>query len=163
MNPAQLHLLVNHAPLYFVFFGALFLVGAILRDSHEIRMAALGLLLAAGVLGVAAAWTGDEAEDAVETLPGVTKALIHEHEEAADFARGALVLVGAGALALGVAEARRARAKAAQAKAKPKWLKPAQWALVAGALFALSVVMRTAHLGGLIRHTEIRASESSSH
>jgi glucan phosphoethanolaminetransferase (alkaline phosphatase superfamily) len=89
-------------------------------------------------------FTGEGAEEAVEHAPGVSEGVIERHEEAA---RLALISIGVGG---GFALAA---------------LLSLKWLLVARVLKPLVLVLtitsgglmaQTAHLGGQIRHTEIR-------
>lgn len=145
MNGAHLHLVLNHLPVIGTLF-ALGLLGSavVLRKSHLVR-AGLWSVLTAALLAIPAYVTGEPAEDVTERLPGVTEALIERHEEAASYALG--ILLAAGAVAgVAVYLFRGSR--------------PVRNGLVIGVL-ALTVVAagtmaRTASLGGVIRHTEIR-------
>lgn len=49
-------------------------------------MAAYTVLIISGIGGIITFLTGEEAEEAVEHLPGVSHDLIHEHEEAGELA-----------------------------------------------------------------------------
>jgi hypothetical protein len=79
----------------------------------------------------------------------VTRAYIHEHEEAAEFAFTIAEIVGAVALVGLVLRLRR--------KVLPVWFR---WGMLILALFVSVIMLRTANLGGQIRHTEIRGADS---
>lgn len=145
MNGAQLHLLVNHAPVLGVAFAAVLTAAGVIRGSDELKKAGLWAFVLAGLAALPAYYSGEGAEEIVEGLPGVTKALIHEHEEAAEKAlAGALVLAGAALAAL----AHAFKTKALSSKAAP--------AALALALPVLVLLAYAAHLGGLVRHSELR-------
>jgi uncharacterized membrane protein len=145
MNGAHLHLLLNHLPVVGTVF-ALGLLGSamVLRKSHLVR-AGLWSVLVAALLAIPAYMTGEPAEDVAERLPGVTKGLIEEHEEAAGYALGILLAAGVAA-GVGIVLFRGQR--------------PIKSGLVVGVLaltvIAAGTMARTANLGGAIRHTEIR-------
>jgi uncharacterized membrane protein len=145
MNAAHLHLALNHVPVVGIWFALLVLVLALLRASEELKRAALILFAAVGLASVPAYFSGQEAEEIVEHLPGVEHDRIEEHEESG---RWAAILGGALAL-LAAALLWRFRAP----HPLPGWAVgvPLLLALIVGAVMA-----RTATLGGEIRHEEIR-------
>lgn len=145
MNGAHLHLLVNHIPLFAVAFGTVALIWSMVRKSHEMKWAAVGLFLIAGASVLIASETGESAEDIAEKLPGVTEALIHNHEDAAEWAERWVVMLALMAVAIVVSE-----------KFKKSWAKKIHYATLVVALFANTTLARTAFLGGQVRHTEIR-------
>lgn len=56
-------------------------------------MAAYTVLIISGIGGIITFLTGEEAEEAVEHLPGVSHDLIHEHEEAGELAYIVIIAV----------------------------------------------------------------------
>ncbi len=144
MNGAQAHLLLNHVPVLAVPFSALLLsAGAALR-SDELKKAGLAGFVLSALSVLPAYFSGEGAEHVVESLPGVTEALIHAHEEAAEAA-----LAGAAALGvLGLAALWHA-ARAGRVRRRA-WVP-----LLLAAAVASGLLARAAHLGGLIRHTEL--------
>src|ERR1035437_7890852 len=86
MNGAHLHLLVNHIPLFGVAFGAIALIWAAARRFDEMRWGAVALFILAGICGWITVESGESAEKLAEHLPGVTKALIENHSDAAELA-----------------------------------------------------------------------------
>lgn len=146
MNGAHLHLIVNHIPLFTSVFGLIALLWSMVRRSSELRSAAIALFVLGGVSAWIANATGEGAEEVVEHLSGVTRPLIHEHEEAAE--AGLIVCGILAALAVALAVLRK--------KAKPKVLKILQGVMLVLALMASTAMARVSFLGGQIRHTEIR-------
>jgi uncharacterized membrane protein len=145
MNGAHLHLLLNHLPVIGTIFGLLLLLFALLRKSEEVKRVALGVFVFAALAAVPTYLTGEPAEEVAEHLPGVAKALIESHEEAALFALIAAGLTGLVSLG-GLFLSRRA-------DKLPQWMVIAPLAL---ALITSGLMGWTANLGGQIRHTEIR-------
>jgi len=145
MDATHFHLVVNHVPILGTVFAlVLGLAGAALRKPDLLRAALIGFVVV-GAASLAATKSGEEAEDTVEGLPGVTEQVIHAHEEAAEVANyGAIALAVVALVALAFA-----------------WSSPLPvWATAAVLLVALGVsglMVRAGNLGGEIRHTEIRA------
>ena len=146
MNAAQIHLALTHLPVVTALLAAATLaIGAVARNAATRRFG-LALLVVAGLTAIPTQMSGEGAEEVVEHRPGVSEALIERHEDAAGVAL-ALTVLG-GAIAAGTLLAGRlGRQRAAQA------------------LFATALAMSladtaalawVAHLGGEIRHDEIR-------
>jgi hypothetical protein len=147
MNPAHLHLLVNHLPIFGTLFALLLSGGALLLSPFRrgLFLGAVVLAVIGGIGGFVAENTGEGAEELVEDLPGVTETLIHAHEEAAETAAilgGLAAAVGIGLMVVG---GRREQV--------PAWA-PAGLALVS--LMATGAMGYAGSTGGVIRHTEIR-------
>ncbi len=147
MDPVHLHLLVNHLPIVGTILALPILGLALLGKSGPgaFHSAVLLLVISAGGAVVANS-TGEGAEDGVESLPGVSDALIEEHEERAEVALALSIAAGVGALGLlGFSAIRR---------------RPPGRALL-GLLTALTIAAAaamawTGNSGGVIRHTELR-------
>lgn len=144
MSAVHFHLVFTHGLVALVVIGALVLAWSLLRRNHEVRMTGLGLLLLAGLLAIPVYLTGEPAEEVAEGLQ-ISHDIIHEHEEAAELTFIGLEILGAAALAALLIGARRKSVGTG----------------VAGGVLLLSLVVgglivRTANLGGEVRHTEIR-------
>ena len=146
MNTTHLHLILNHIPVLGAAGGLGLLAFALWRHSEAIKRTALGILIIAALFAIPVFLTGEPAEDGVKGLPGVSKLLIEQHEEAASVALGGALVIGALAL-LGLIWFRGPR------------LIPAWFSLVTlmGALIVSGLMGWTASLGGQVRHTEIRS------
>lgn len=146
INGAQLHLAVNHLPVVGVLIGFLvLLVGTILKN-EVVKKTALAVLVFAAITVAPAYLSGEGAEELVEDKPGVSEALIHDHEESAELSLVFTALSG-GVAALALFLGRKRNGELAK--------KTAVGALgLSGVTFAL--LANTAHLGGMIRHEEIR-------
>ncbi|HEU6452672.1 MAG TPA: hypothetical protein VFT57_14730 [Gemmatimonadaceae bacterium] len=148
MNGVHLHLLLNHLPVIGSLFAILMLVWALIRKNTEIARAALGLFVIAAITGLAAYFTGEPAEDAAESIAGVSRQAIHSHEESAELAT--VLLSGYGIFALGALFYLRKRAAAFPRKLL-------SLALVL-ALVPAGAMAWTANQGGKIRHPEITSA-----
>ena len=145
MTAAHIHLALNHVPVVGIWFGILALLLALRRGSGELKRFALVVFAVVGLASVPAYFSGQEAEEIVETLPGVEHDRIEEHEES-----GRIAAIAAGVLGLlAVALLWSFRSP----RSLPGW--------AVGTTLVLSLVVaaalaRTALLGGEIRHEEIR-------
>ena len=150
MNATHLHLILNHIPVLGTAFGLALLIFARWRKSEELKKAALGTFLITALLAVPVYLTGEPAEDVVKPLPGVSKAILEQHEQAATVAFTGIVVLGVGALT-GLILFRGS-------KIVPNWFGSVMLvaSLIVGGLMAW-----TANLGGQVRHTEIRFGASS--
>lgn len=100
MNPAHLHIILNHIPVIGVPFGAVLLMYGYVRRSTEIKRASLLVFVFMALITIPTFLSGKAAEDMVEHLPGVTESTIESHEEAATIALIATAMLGVLALAL---------------------------------------------------------------
>ena len=143
-SQTHLHLMINHLPVFGSIIAVVLLGWALVAHSRELTRAGLILAIVCGIGGFAAKETGEGAEDQLETLPWYSRDLVHEHEEAADFAFITLALAGAAAVVTLV---------------RMRGGRPAR--LETGITLALLVIgfaatARTALEGGKIRHEELR-------
>ena len=150
MNPAHLHIILNHIPVIGIPFGLALLFWGFLRKSNEVKRAGLLVFVAIALVTIPTFLTGKAAEDMVEHLPGVSENLIENHERAATIALIATSVLGGLALL--------------------RLLIPLRFVAVGAPMSILVFVFslgvagwlgRTAHLGGQIRHSEIRGSSTS--
>ena len=145
---AHLHLITNHAPLMgFFFAGIVLLYGFLRKNAPTISAAYLALFIAA-IGGVIAYFTGDPAEDAVKGIVGVATGAIHEHEEAAGFAIFFIGIVGLLSIQ-----------GFFWARSENKNLRKLTLGILLLVAFSLTVLARTAYLGGKIRHTEFYTNQ----
>jgi hypothetical protein len=145
MNAAQIHLLLNHAPLLGSLIATVILAWGLFRKNEEIIRVSLYIFVGSALAALPVYFSGEGAEEAVEHLPGVVESLIEDHEHLAKVAIVMMEALGVGALA-GIITSFRITSL-------PRLL---GFALLIGGLFNGGVMAQTAHLGGLIRHTEIR-------
>ncbi len=147
MNLIHLHLMLNHIPVLGTIFGLGLLVFGLWRKSVELKKTALGVFVIIALLTVPVYLTGDPAKDGVKLLPGISRPIIKQHENAAAIAFIGVVVLGVAALA-GLLLFRRG-------KITPAWFTTL---MLAAALIVSGLMAWTANVGGQIRHTEIRSS-----
>jgi hypothetical protein len=143
MNPAQIHLMFNHIPLFGAAVASLLLAYALARRHAAYQRLAYVILVAAALATPIVFFSGHETEEKVEHLIGVAESRIHAHEEAGEAAAIGMVILGvlsAAQLVLG------AMPNAA------KWRGRGAFVVLLGAVLAWAWIGWTAHLGGLIRH-----------
>ena len=144
MNSVQMHLALTHVPVILSFVGLVMLIVAFFIKNPILTKTSYILLLVAGVAAIPVFFSGEGTEEAIENLPGVSEAVIESHEEVAKLAM--ISIAAAGLLALTALFSFRWRSASQIFKVAVLLL-----AIVSGGLMA-----QTAHLGGQIRHTEIR-------
>lgn len=149
MNGAHLHLALIHFPIAGVFLLIPLLAWAIYRKSEDVTRAALGFAVLVALAGVPAYLAGEEAEEVIEDMAGVSEHQIEEHEEAA--LPGFIVLEIMGAASLGSLLFFRGERK------RPGWLIAA---LLVLACAGAGLLGYAGNLGGQIRHPEVRSSDS---
>lgn len=145
MNLAHVHLILNHIAVVGVVIGLFLLALAILKRSTELKKVSLGVLVVMALMAIPTYMTGEPAEEIVEHLPGVSGAIIEQHEEAALIAVIAIGVLGAFALG-GLLLFRRSHTI-------PNWFTVTALIL---ALVASGLMGWTANLGGQIHHPEAR-------
>jgi len=147
MNFVDLHLMFNHVPVFGVLFGLMIgLVGVFARSKGVTRVG-LGALVLSALVAIPVYLTGDSAEEIVEGLPGVTEGFIGQHESAATVSLILVCVSGVFALAT-LVFGRSLTSKV------PGYLMAAT--MVVTVLTGASMI-KTANLGGQVRHTEIRS------
>ena len=149
MDATHLHLLLNHFPIVGTLLGVGVMLYGYIVGSEQVKKAALWLWAAMALVAIPVFLTGEPAEESVEELAGVSEALIHEHEEAAELAiwlMEALGLLSILSLVL--------------SKVKPNSARAAYLVSTLLSLAVFGAMARTGYLGGQIRHSEIRSGQA---
>ncbi len=146
MNAVHMHLILNHIPVMGTLFGIIFLLLALAGRNKAIIKASLWILVFVAILTIPAYFTGGSAEEMVENLPGISEDIIHEHEESAEKAFIA-------ALILGLLAAVRLLRYRTRSRVSGMFLATLTlFAIITGVLMASA-----ANEGGNIRHPEIQS------
>lgn len=144
MNSVQMHLALTHVPVILSLAGLGMLIVALIMKNTTLTKASYVVILIAGIATLPVFFSGEGSEEAVENLPGVSEAMIGQHEAVALWAM--IAIAAAGLVAL-------------MALFSFKWMAPARIFKVLVLVLAITscgLMAQTAHLGGQIRHTEIR-------
>lgn len=149
MNGAHLHLLFNHFPIILPITGIMVMIAGYFLKSETVRATALGLFVFGALMAIPSMSTGEGAEEIAEKIPGITREIIHHHEEMAEkfaflsYFLGLLSLFGLWSL----------------------WKKNKYLNIICGIAFVVALAnvylaKQTGTSGGEIRHTEIRSGAS---
>jgi len=149
MNAAQIHLALNHAPLFLSLIGGLLLIVGMIKKNETVKIISLYMLVAAAVFTAPVYLTGEGTEELVENMAGVNEAAIEEHEEMAKLSLIIIIVSGVVAL-LGLLT-----------RKKESLSKIILGGAVLLSLASFGTMAQTAHLGGLIRHSEIQTGAVS--
>jgi hypothetical protein len=146
MNAVQIHLMLNHIPVLAPLLAAVLVAIGMTFRSQPILRVALVLLMFGALMAIPVYLTGDPVEHVVEGLPGVREPGIEQHEAAALWS---MILLGALGLtaAVGMTTYR--------SRPLPRGL---AGVVLVGSLVVAGHMAWTAHLGGQIRHTELRGA-----
>jgi hypothetical protein len=150
MDLTHIHLLLNHFPVIGdIIGGGLFLLSLIAK-SNDLKRASLAVLLGISLIAIPTYISGNGAQEAIKSLPGLSKPMIQTHEAAALVSLAFMELTGVFAW-LALWQFRRlARV--------PNWNLAVILVLT---LVSIGFVARASNLGGEIRHAEIRASQGT--
>jgi uncharacterized membrane protein len=146
MNPAQLHIAINHFPVILSITGAFVLLYGLVRNNVPVRNTGLVIIFLAALLTVPTYLFGQAAEEMVEDLPGVNHDDIEMHENSAIITFSLLAVAGIAALISLLFRNRHSTAKNLSI-----------FTLII-TLVAFGSSAFTAHLGGQIRHPELKES-----
>lgn len=143
MEPVHIHLVVTHFPIIASFLGALVLVWGMIYKSRPTQTIAHIILVASAIGAAVANFTGEAAEEVAEKIPGITHQIIHQHEEAAEFAFILQLVMGALALIT-----------LFMAWRKSAFTRMLTIGTLLVGLAAFVCVARAGYYGGMIRHPE---------
>ncbi len=146
MNDAHLHLIIAHLPIVGIPICAIALGVGLVRNNPDLKMIGRIGLLIFSLSGIAVFLTGEGAEEIVEHLSGVAEHDVEVHEEAAE-----KVIIGLYALA-GLSLVSLVF-KGSLQKIQPL--------ILLLSLVVSGMLVWTANLGGVIRHTEIKLHGAS--
>ncbi len=144
MNSVQLHLALTHVPVILSLAGLIMLIVAFIIKNTTLTKTSYILILIAGIAAIPVFFSGEGTEEAIENLPGVSEAGIERHEGVAKAAMVSIAAAGLMALA---------------ALFSFKWQVAPRILKIVVLVFGIAsggLMAQTAHLGGQIRHTEIR-------
>lgn len=147
MTAAHLHLLVNHAPLWGTFIGAMLLLASLWRPAPAWKDAGLWTLALTGVATFFVYMTGDPAAETLGPVDAATQQAVEAHRDASRFAFGGLTALTAASLAAALLPPRDERGHI-----------PGRYvvAVLVVALACFAILGWVGHQGGLIQHVRLR-------
>ncbi len=144
MNWPYFHLLINHFPIVGISLAVLYWVVALVRKGRELQTVGMWLIVLLAVMTIPTFISGDEAAEALSSLPMVSPEQVEAHHEAAEWSLILMEVLGVWSLAGWVLFRKKATYPA--------------WFLYITLLLAIVVggaMARTGNLGGKIMHLEI--------
>lgn len=150
MNPTHLHLLLNHVPILGSAFGILLLIYGLFSRNRYITSSALITLVISAVFTIPVFLTGEQAEESVENIAGVSKNLIENHEEGGEIAMWLMQALGILSFAAWLLNCRE----------NPLGKTITLCTLIL-ALITFGFIAKVGNDGGKIRHTEISNSSQT--
>jgi uncharacterized protein (DUF983 family) len=153
MNWVYLHLMTNHIPVILTGLGTLAVIVALVTKRRVVWLYALATLTLSGLSVYPVFLFGGQAGDIVEQHDKTLEKKVDEHDAAASFALASVLIAGA------IAAYGWYRLTRPNALFLPVWYRVV---VLLVALWAMSVVVRTALLGGEIRHLQWEISVTSS-
>lgn len=138
----ELHLALNHFPLYGLLFSLILLGSGILKKKSDIIRMGLYLNIIVAIITPLVYISGESAEEIVEKIPDVKKSLIDRHEDIAIYAL--LLTELTGLLSLIHIISRKGISNGFFIKL-----------IVISTLMASTLIGFTSRMGGEIRHTEL--------
>ena len=143
MNSTHIHLLLNHFPIIGTLIGSAILLYSIIKNQNTGKLTGSFIILIMAIIAIPVLLTGEPAEESVEHLSGISKTLIHDHEEASEKAFWLMEVTGIlSFLAILLLKIKSALAS------KAFWI---CFAFSAATFFAMAWA---GNLGGKIRHPE---------
>jgi uncharacterized membrane protein len=147
MSLAQLHLLINHLPVFGAFLGMIVLAHGMWTKNGQTKIAAYNLFILSAIGACIAYFTGEPAEEVVENIAGITESAIEQHEDFAIFALISFILLGVVSV-FGLLITLK----------QSIFMRPVAVVILLISLVSFVLVARTGYLGGQIRHTEMNTS-----
>jgi uncharacterized membrane protein len=151
MNPADIHLLLNHLPVIGFGIGLALFVVSLVSNQSELRRVGLVIFFLAAALTIVTYVSGNDARESLKKTPGVSGALMEAHESAALVAFVFMEITGFFSwIGLWI------------------WRRPSRFArlnvgiVLILATMTLVLMSRAAYFGGAIRHPETEAAATIS-
>ena len=151
MNPAQVHLALNHFPIIGLLIVLIFYSYGLFSKSDAIQRISLVIMIFLALVSLPVYFSGEGAEEIVEEVSSVSHDLIHEHEEAGETAF--MIMEALGLLSL-----------VALILMQRKKLTPVvRYLVLMVGLVALLMMGRAGSLGGEIMHPELNETVQGDH
>lgn len=145
MNSVQIHLALTHVPVILSLLAFAMLAVSFFIKNTAVTKTSYVLLVIAGLAALPVFFTGEGTEEAIEKLPGVSEDTIETHEDVAKLATIAITIVGVAALTALLFFRSQIATRVVRI------------AILLLSITSGALMVQTAHLGGQIRHTELRS------
>jgi len=147
MDATHIHLILTHFPIVGTFIGLLVMIYGLYAKNEEVQKTALAIFILMALFTIPVYLSGEQAEETVEHLPGMSERFIENHEELAEKAVLLMGLLGFVSLLTFMAIVRNFSS-----------LKTLKLITFVVSLATAGLFAKVGNLGGQIRHTEIRAN-----
>jgi uncharacterized membrane protein len=147
MNPTHIHLLLNHFPIIGTLIGSAILLYSIIKKQDTGKATGAFIIIIMAIIAIPVLLTGEPAEESVEHLSGISKTLIHDHEEASEKAFWLMEITGIFSLFALILY-----------KIKSSFTAKAFWIAFAFSVITFFMMAWAGNLGGKIRHPEINST-----
>ncbi len=144
MDATHLHLVLSHFPIIGTLIGIVILAYGLVSKNIDIQKVALATFILMALFAIPVFLTGEEAEETVERLPGISEQLIENHEELAEKAIWLMGFLGILSVSSFFAIFK-----------KLSFAKTITVITLIVSLGTFGVFAQVGNLGGQIRHTEI--------
>lgn len=151
MNPAHLHLMLNHIPLVGIGFTILLMAIALILKNRVLVNVSLVFVILVALWAIPAYLTGEPAEEMVENSPGISEYHLEEHEHFAEKAFIVVEVTGFIALIALIG-----------GRIYPSLANKLVWLTLIVMIVSGIMISWTANLGGKISHPEIRSDNDRS-
>lgn len=147
MDATHLHLILTHFPIVGTCIGIGILAFGLVLKNTSLQITAYTIFFAMALLTIPVFLTGEQAEETVEHMAGVSEQLIENHEELAEKAIWLMGFLGIISLAGIIVQLKKSR-----------FSKLISILILVISLGTFGLFAKVGNLGGQIRHTEIRTS-----
>ena len=150
MDAAHFHLLITHFPIIGSVFGIVILAYGLFSKNDSIIKVGLVTFIAISIITIPVFLSGEEAEEIVEHISGISDDQIHEHEELAEKAIWFMGILGVFSLINLVVLIKNL-----------SFVKTATIVTLITSLLTAGLFFNVGNLGGHIRHSEIRSDSEN--
>ncbi len=143
MNPTHIHLMLNHFPIIGTLMGSAIILFGIVKKQNSSRAIGAFIIVIMAVIAIPVMLTGEPAEESIKHLNGISKPLIHDHEEAGEKAFWMMEITGTFSLIALILY-----------RIKPALASKAFWIAFSFSVITFFTMVWAGNLGGKIRHPE---------
>lgn len=150
MNATYFHLIFTHFPIVGIIIGTGILAYGHFTNSNAVKKVALITIILMALLTIPVYLSGEEAEDTVENMVGISESIIEDHEELAEMAIWFMGVLGLIALFNFYAMIKDLSI-----------VKSITIITIIISLVNIGVFVQVGNLGGMIHHSEINSDNAN--